>query len=139
MQKRNLVQSTFIARQRIVSIHFRLTYNIMDSEEQARKILEQLKLKPEHGASDIHTLIEKLKAFKEILKMRMENGQLDPKKFQKIRDELSEAGLVPTYHEIILFFIVLFFIIFVFGKNILFIISLLFYFIFHSLFSFFRI
>lgn len=90
----------------------------MDSEEQVRKIIDDLKLSPEHGTSDIHSLIEKLRAFQNILKVQMSGGKIDPDKLSKIREELAEVGLVPTYHEIILFFVVLSFIISVFGKTI---------------------
>lgn len=89
----------------------------MNNQEKIGQILSELKKKPLDGATDLQTLIEKLKAFQAILKLRMEGGTLKPEHYKRIREDLHEAGLVPTFHEMILFFVVILFIVFVFGKT----------------------
>lgn len=81
-----------------------------------KKLADLLKVGEGSSISDLELLLAKLQTFKKKLQERTANG-LDSENLKKIADDMKKSGLVPTFYEYILFFVVLAFMLFVFGEN----------------------
>lgn len=92
----------------------------MDSGAELQKLLDAIKRNPNLDEDRLHTILHKLKTLKETFD-KLGDSELPGDQIAKLIDAETSTGKSltwqPTFYEYIVFFIVLAFIILIFGKS----------------------